>query len=192
MSLHLSRDETRIVSAGGDDHRVRVWNTANGELIQSLEGHRNSVASVRISADGRTVFSASLDGQVIVWDVAAGKPKRSFDKHGCEVWAIALAPAGNEVATAGEDGVVRIWDPATGTERLTLRGHSARVEDMAFSADGRHLLSAGSELRAWDARSGESLWVNDTAGGFRVTTAAPGSLGTFATFHKGTLRLWRE
>lgn len=50
-------------------HSVFVWDTATGELISELAGHRQPVETVAFSADGQRLASGSQDGSVSIWPV---------------------------------------------------------------------------------------------------------------------------
>ncbi len=65
----LSRDNSRLVSAGAD-HLLKVWDTATARIVLELPVDSWRVVSVDISDDNRRI-AASLDGQGLrVWDAA--------------------------------------------------------------------------------------------------------------------------
>jgi len=67
----FSPDGKQVVSGSGDK-TVRLWNTATGALLQTLEGHSASVYSIAFSPDGKQVVSGSRDNTVRLWDTATG------------------------------------------------------------------------------------------------------------------------
>jgi uncharacterized protein with WD repeat len=46
---------------------VRLWNVADGRLIQSFAEHSNEVHSVAFSPDSKWIAGAGLDKRVVVW-----------------------------------------------------------------------------------------------------------------------------
>lgn len=58
------------VAAGSLDRLVRVWETKTGQLVEKLEGHKDSVYSVAFAPDGRTLVSGSLDRTLKAWDLS--------------------------------------------------------------------------------------------------------------------------
>ena len=46
---------------------VRLWNVADGRLIQSFAEHSNEVHSVAFSPDGKLFAGVGMDKRVIVW-----------------------------------------------------------------------------------------------------------------------------
>lgn len=60
FSVAFSYDGGRLVS-GSNDQYVRVWNTINGQLLRTFQGHAKPVTSVAFSPDGRRIASGSED-----------------------------------------------------------------------------------------------------------------------------------
>jgi hypothetical protein len=56
-AVDISPDGRLVISAGYDG-KVRLWDTATGELLETYTGHRDWVWSVRFSPDGRQAISA--------------------------------------------------------------------------------------------------------------------------------------
>jgi WD40 repeat protein len=67
----FSPDGKQIAGAS-NDNRVRVWDTANGNLRYELH-HDSNVVDVCYSPDGKILASASKDATVRFWDPQTGK-----------------------------------------------------------------------------------------------------------------------
>jgi glucose repression regulatory protein TUP1 len=67
-SVAISPDG-RLVAAGSLDRMVRVWDTQTGQLLEKLEGHKDSVYSVAFAPDGKTLISGSLDRTLRSWEL---------------------------------------------------------------------------------------------------------------------------
>src|SRR5262249_29880487 len=78
-------DGSRVVSAG-DDMVVRVWETATGRLVHTLQGHARltpqghvtALYAVAISPDSRYVAAGDRVGELRVWELETGKPAQVF------------------------------------------------------------------------------------------------------------------
>lgn len=69
-SVVLSPDG-KFLAAGSLDTVVRIWDAENGQLVDKLKGHKDSVYSVAFSPDGKFLVSGSLDKTLKMWDMAS-------------------------------------------------------------------------------------------------------------------------
>jgi hypothetical protein len=60
----------RLISSGGDP-RLRVWDPVSGNVLAMLTGHRQPIAALAVSPDGKTAATTSSDGSVLLWDLVA-------------------------------------------------------------------------------------------------------------------------
>ena len=89
---------------------MRLWNTATGECLRTLEGHTEWCFGG--AERGRVrVVSGSSDNTVRLWNTATGECLRTLEGHTEIVKSVAL--------TRTVSGGVRIWDKrcACGTPR---------------------------------------------------------------------------
>ncbi|MFD8994027.1 nSTAND1 domain-containing NTPase [Streptomyces abikoensis] len=142
----------RVVATGSNDHTVKLWDAASGEVLATLRGHTHSVNALAFSPDGRTLASASHDRSTKVWDVATRKLLGTLKGHQGGVLGVAFSPDGRAIATAGHDRTIRLWDAATYRRTAELAGHEQQVMSLAFSPDGRTLASACNDhtVKLWD------------------------------------------
>jgi len=99
---------------------VRVWNTANGRCLHTLEGHSWWVKSVGFNPDGNTIISASSDETIRVWgkDKKGWKCVRIFGTHTGEVNSARYSPDSNYIVSASDDNTTKVWNLLSITQRI--------------------------------------------------------------------------
>lgn len=172
----FSPDGKRMASAGSDD-RVRIWDPASGELLDTLRGHGDDVDCVSFSPDGKTLVSGGSDQTLRWWDVETSQCTKVVKAHtdwSDGVKCVAFSPDGTLLASAGRSMI--LWDAVTrekkrtlirsvdGTEALilapdgkTLIESTGDINALVFTRDGQTLISAGRDghVRFWDVATGE-------------------------------------
>jgi len=167
--MSFSPDGQTLVTAG-DDHLLRVWDVASGDLRETLAGHNGPVVAQALSdADGRLkAWSMSLDGQLIAWDLSGdrrlGRPfpaGRAATFEGGSAAGVALSPDGQLLASTDADGWVRLIDTGTLAEVRRFEAvPGGQALAVAFSPDGRTIAVAGQGAAIasrWDVASGTAI-----------------------------------
>ena len=147
-SVAFSPDGGRLAS--GSDEKVRIWNTATGELEDELEGHTKSVWSVAFSHNGRFIVSGSGDKTVRIWNMATCETTYILMGHTRDVMSVAISTNDKFVVSGSFDRTVRMWNTATGKLLHKLKGHAKQVMSVAVSPDCQHVASgSGNEVWIW-------------------------------------------
>ena len=165
--------DSRTLASGGDDHKIRMWDTATGGERSTMSRHAALVTSLSFSRDGRKLASGSFDKArpVIVWDIATGNPLIELNGHDNLVRAVAMSPDGCLLASGGDDGTLKLWNVKDGQLLLTISERPGRISGVAFSPDGRTVVSTGNHHR-------RIVFTDTTTGASRVVVTAdePGAL----------------
>jgi WD40 repeat protein len=98
------------ILAACDDGSVKVFDSKEGELLVTLQGHTGPVSWASWSPGGERIASGSHDGSVRIWDAITGREVLSLHGHGRQVTTVCFDPQGQMIASGGIDGTVRIWD----------------------------------------------------------------------------------
>jgi WD40 repeat protein len=148
----------RVVSGGGPDGRVLVWDPddpGTGPVELGCHGGLVEVTAVAVLPDGRVVSSAGdRVGRVLVWD--PGNPRAGpveLGGHEGGVGALAVLPDGR-LASAGWDWRVRLWDMQS-IRTTSLLACSASVLVTSPSPSGANLLigHAAGGISCWELRA---------------------------------------
>jgi WD40 repeat protein len=172
-TVTFSPDGTKLATAGWFDGTVRVWNVANGRLLESLRGTRLPAvypACASFSPDS-TLLVTCGNGIAYVWDLTSGRGRVQtvLRGHTGPVASAVFSPDGTLVATTGSDGTARVWDVTTGAVDTVVDGVGAWPA--VFDADGSLLAAGGSVV---EARTGERIADLGATHDPRVSAISPG------------------
>eukprot|EP01137_Pigoraptor_chileana_P031284 Opistho-2@18911 len=125
-------DGSQVNVAAGN--RVLIYDTADGDLVQSLKGHKEAVYAVAYSHDGKRFASGGADKTVIIWtNKLEGILKYS---HNDSVQCLAYNPVSHVLAscTATDFG---LWSP----DQKSVSKHkvASRVLCCSWTNDGQYI-----------------------------------------------------
>ena len=125
-------------------------------LVDTFEGHTNSIWCVAYSPDGERIATASLDRTIRLWDVSTGAQLLLLeDKDG--VLSVAFSPDGKGLLSGSRGGNLCLWDTETGVRiKSQQEAHSDWIRAVAYSYQGRYAASASSDKKV-------KLWNVETA-----------------------------
>ncbi|PWN44960.1 WD40 repeat-like protein [Ceraceosorus guamensis] len=153
-------NDGQIAATGGDDGKVKLWNTTSGFCTATFTEHSATVAALEFASKGQVLFSASLDGTVRAWDLLRYRNFRTFTspepvQFGC----LAVEPSGEVVAAGGGGAAadsfdIFTWNVQSGKILDVMGGHDGPVASLTFSPSGSgQLISASWDktLKVWEA-----------------------------------------
>lgn len=145
-TLSFSQDGQNIAT-GGDDGKVKVWNSNSGFCYVTFTDHSASVSCVEFAKQGQVLFTASLDGTVRAYDLVRYRNFRTFTAPTpVQFSSLAVDPSGDVVCAGSLDSFeIYLWSVQTGKLLDILTGHTAPVAALQFSPTGNQLASA-----SWD------------------------------------------
>ncbi|XP_020897646.1 vegetative incompatibility protein HET-E-1 isoform X2 [Exaiptasia diaphana] len=187
------------------DSNIYVWrlptDTEPGELLQTLEGHKEEVTSCSFS--GSILASASQSGGVILWHYQTGKRASRIDLHRGPVYDCLFAHDGQSFATSSNDTTVRRFKIKTGAgefvpglDTKTLNGHRSAVCALAFTPDDTCIISGSEDgkIKKWSRKEGQCLETQDSQYGpvraikFPTRCSHPDDI--FATLAGSSIVIW--
>lgn len=179
----VSANTMALIDLATDSARVR------------FQGHERPIQDVILSADGFTLFSASMDGTIRIWDVVTGQQKDVLSGHTATVWAIDLSADGSRLLSSSADNTIRLWDVRTGTELRRYEGHIGSVYRAVFTPRGDQFVSVAEDGqgRIWDVFSRQELAVLQGAGDSLQDVAAnPAGPEVIAASSDGAIYRWNR
>ncbi|KAH0554693.1 periodic tryptophan protein 2 homolog isoform X1 [Cotesia glomerata] len=173
--LAYSGDGLWIVT-GGDDGKVKLWNTTTGFCVATFSEHCSRVTEVIFSNDRKFVASASLDGTVRAHDLTRYRNFKTLTSpRPVQFSCLALDSSNEFIAAGGQDYFdIYLWSMKLGTLLEVLSGHTGPVSSLAFtSSPGSSSMASVSwdkTLKLWNAieNNSEHETINLTSDGLAV------------------------
>lgn len=106
QDLEYSPTGDRLVTAGRQDHHVKVWRRDDLALVHDWNEHTNNVMRATFSADGRRVASVGVDHQAFLWDATNGQLLRAWRGPS---YTAEFIGGDSELLTTGYDGYAVAW-----------------------------------------------------------------------------------
>lgn len=162
----------KTIATGLSDNTVKLWETSDGSLLKSFDGHTDEktkkdakkaeVTSVAFSPDGNQLAGGSTDGTVSLWQVLDGSLVNTLKSHTKNVTGVFFSPDGLALFSASWDGKVSMVNVVDGKSIRTFTGQY--ILEAAISADGNTLAtydhrnySSEGTLVLWDVQSGKKI-----------------------------------
>jgi WD40 repeat protein len=109
---NFSPDDNRIVS-GGVDGTVKVWESANLNLLSTMTGHTFHVRATYFSPDNNYIASVGLDSSLIIFDANSYQQLYQPLKHPHALLCMQFFADSKRIITAGRGSTVSIWQLPT-------------------------------------------------------------------------------
>ncbi|XP_022257607.1 periodic tryptophan protein 2 homolog [Limulus polyphemus] len=154
MSCLAYSPDGQYIVTGGDDGKVKVWNTGTGFCFVTFTEHESGISGVTFTQSGKAILSASLDGTVRAFDLQRYRNFRTFTSpQRTQFSCLAVDPSGEIVCAGSQDTFeIFVWSLQTGRLLEVLSGHEAPVSGISFSPNQAILVSASWDktVRVWD------------------------------------------
>jgi WD40 repeat protein len=133
---------------------VHVWDVAAGKETPAGRGHLDSVVQLALSADGRTLVSASLDQTVRQWELLT-----RGERHRVVGRPLALAADGRTAVTSGADRFsLVVWDMNTGKQLRQIADKGYFINAACLSRDGGVVAVRNlNVIDLWDVATGTKM-----------------------------------
>lgn len=149
MSVRFSPDGTKIVTTGGVDNTVKLFNSKDLSLRQTFNGTKNS------DFNSFKSFASTLKNGLEVEE----------DAYNGTIWDTAFSPNGSEIASVDSAGMLSVWREESSTPVLEVRVNDYLALSIEYSKDGKNIFvgvdafnsTVGNYVKTIDAKSGNII-----------------------------------
>jgi WD40 repeat protein len=139
----------------GEDNFIRIWNLNSYQKLKEVEAHKKDIASIKLSPDKNSLFSASNDGFIKQWDNDLNLIYE-YEPHSSNVNTIDFLNE-KEFVSASDDSTMRIY-------KIKSKGYKEIKPDAgdinALRITDDYILAGGSRLIIYN-RSFKEIKTND-------------------------------
>jgi WD40 repeat protein len=146
----LSFAGDRLIACDGPPAQsgwVRIFSAETGTTITNWQAHSDIIYDVAVSADTKTLATASADGLVKLWEIASGKELSRIEAHIGAVFGVAFNSNATEIVTIGADHQLKVWDVMARESIVTINGKKHPFTSVAWSADGKTVVAGAADGR---------------------------------------------
>ena len=160
-SVAYSSDGNNLIS-GGEDRRLKLWNSMTGKETWSAGGFSQQVTSLALSTSGDKLLVGNESGTLNIWDLSNGQQIRTI-KNTMGIQTVAIDATGTKVYAGGWDfkdhsAGCKEWDLASGNLLTTYKSEGGSwVQSLAVTDNGKKIVwSSGTKLFLSDILSGQN------------------------------------
>ena len=134
-------------------HTIGLWDVGTGQLIRTLSGHSQRIASLTFSPDGHILASGGDDTKLKLWDTATGANLRTLGETYGRL--VEFSRDGQTLAVSSSNSSINLWDVNSGTKLRVLKKHAYAINAVTVSRDGKTFAGAGDgSLNLWNLATG--------------------------------------
>jgi WD40 repeat protein len=120
--------------SASSDHILKIVDAETGDVLQTFEGHSETVNDCAVNRDGSHIVSASSDYTLKIWDIDSGENvPHTLIGHMASVNGCAYSHDGSLIVSASSDGTLIIWDALEGKKKHVLERRAIKGELLAVT-----------------------------------------------------------
>ena len=148
-----------LMASSGEDGAVRLWSTANRELLTQFTEHTKEVTGLCVDeTQPNLLHSCSLDNSTVTMDMKKERRGGYHMMKGAAFHCMSQRKdSETELVTGNADGTIMFWDADESTPVIVWQHPSKeRIQCVEVSPSGRYLASAGDDqnVTIWDIVAG--------------------------------------
>ncbi len=133
----------QLIAVAGDDHAIRIMETARLEVRATLQGHTDMIQTLDFDPAGNRLVSAGNDGQLIIWNRDADFGVEQRIQGTPALACVRFSPDGREIAAVGFENKVYLITRQNRANQPQAECDCTDLRAVDYSGDGKLLAVAG-------------------------------------------------
>ena len=134
-----------VFLAAGSGGQIKIWHTANGQILHDFNEGKNIIKKIAFSPDGSKFVSSSENGMVTVWKVESGKRLTSIsipkvNKSG--IIHLSFLKKSEQIVIGTNDGFIRFYNEINGELNKETSFSGSRLNHVDFSPNETKIVTS--------------------------------------------------
>lgn len=186
-AVATSADGQKLALAG-DDKLVRIYQIANGQVLQTLTGHATAATSVSFSQDGSRLASLTGSAELIVWDATSGQLLESLTE--ATLTAAVFDFQLDRLLTGDKAGVI-MQRPLRFARHL--EGNQQAITSLLFHSNGQTVFATSKDgsFRGYSTGNGQQTFATNHGAAINALAMSPNEQVLATAGENNVVRLWQ-
>uniref|UniRef100_A0A6B2L488 Uncharacterized protein n=1 Tax=Arcella intermedia TaxID=1963864 RepID=A0A6B2L488_9EUKA len=160
-----------LLASGGNDKKIKLWDTKTHQLVDTFIGHRDKVTGVAFQVGTRKLYSTSFDRAVKVWNCDTRAYLETLYGHTAAPHSL-HALRRDRCITCGYDRSIRMWKIQEETQLVFTSKEVGASMDCVFMVTEEIWITGSQDgsLALWNIQKKKPLHVIKHAHGFDSLT----------------------
>jgi WD40 repeat protein len=195
INCFLFSNSGNYIVTGSNDNTAKIWNTADGTLIHSLDGNQNLIDRIEYSLnEERFLTTFKFESNIArIWETKTGRLISTLQGHSERIRNVNFNSDGSCVVSSSEDKTAKVWNANNGELLFTLVGHTKSVNSVNYNQNNDKLLTSSGDgtFRIWSAIDGKIISISKKmSNGFISARYSPDEMYILTSSEDGKVRIW--
>ncbi|GFY51308.1 periodic tryptophan protein 2 homolog [Trichonephila inaurata madagascariensis] len=149
------------IASGGEDGKVKIWDTYSGFCFVTFTEHSSSITGVQFCQNGKAVVSASIDGTVRAFDLIRYRNFKTYTTPEPIQFSCVAVDRSSEIICAGSQDSfeIYVWYLKTAHLLSILAGHEAPISQISINPVDLYVASSSWDktVRLWNISGSKSV-----------------------------------
>jgi len=143
----------RELLVASEDGTVSVWNLASLELLHVVHVSHDTVRSISVSPDEKTVAFGCRNNHVYIYDLSDYTVIKALPGHTMPVFSLQFFPGGDFLISGSRDAQLKIWDTRSFELVTNIPAHLFAINAIAFHPALPYFATASMDksIKIWSA-----------------------------------------